>query len=378
MIPLFRVAMSPQATSGVAGVLASGRLEHGPRVDDFEVAVGRRLGNDRVVAVNCGTSGLHLALHLALRGRTPGEVPGAMPGEVLCTPLTFEGTNWPVLAHGLPIRWVDVDPATLTMDLDDLDRKISRTTRAIIVVHWTGYPVDLNRLRHVLSTAADRLGIEPPPVIEDAAQAWGATYRGVPLGAHGNMCVFSLGAIKLLTTGSGGLLVLPTDELDRQARLGRWFGIDRTADRVHGDYDVTEYGFRFYMNDIAAAIGLANLDIVDELLARQRDNAAFYDKELASVPGVEHTERADDREPSFWMYPLKVDDRAGFMRKLTGAGIMTSLISRRNDAHSVVADYHTELPGLNSIADRVVNIPVGWSLSDDDRGHIVDTIRAGW
>ena len=178
------------------------------------------------------------------------------------------------------------------------------------------------------------------------------------------MCVFSLGAIKLLTTGSGGLLVLPTDELDRQARLGRWFGIDRTADRVHGDYDVTEYGFRFYMNDIAAAIGLANLDIVDELLARQRDNAAFYDKELASVPGVEHTERADDR--------------AGFMRKLTGAGIMTSLISRRNDAHSVVADYHTELPGLNSIADRVVNIPVGWSLSDDDRGHIVDTIRAGW
>jgi dTDP-4-amino-4,6-dideoxygalactose transaminase len=378
VIPLFKVAMAQQdALDRVAGVLRGGWLEHGPTVTEFERVLGERIGNPRVLALNSGSSGLHLAIDLVARSASARARHGAEPGEVLSTPLTFEGTNWPILANGLRIRWVDVDPATLNIDLDDLARKISPATRAIMIVHWTGYPVDLNRLREVLDEAESRLGFRPM-VIEDCAQAWGATYRGVPLGNHGNICMFSFGALKQLTCGSGGMLVLPDDELHERARSRRWYGINRRADRVHGGYDVSEWGFRFYMNDIAAAIGLANVDPADGLLERHRSNAAFYDKELSGLSGLEHTERALDRQPSFWVYPVKVSDRPSFMRKLADAGIATSVISRRNDAHSCVEAMSTTLPGLDSVFDRVVYIPVGWWLSEDDRAHIAETIKAGW
>jgi dTDP-4-amino-4,6-dideoxygalactose transaminase len=376
MIPVSKVAISAHAAARVVEVLASGRLEHGPKAEEFEAALGRRLGNPRVVTTNCGTAALHLALSLLSRPE-PGPTRNGEPGEVLTTPLTFEGTNWPILANGLRIRWVDVDPATLTMDLDDLARKISPATRGIMVVHWLGYPVDLNRLRGVVDDAEARLG-HRPLVIEDCAQAFGATYRGTPLGNHGNVCAFSLGAIKVLTAGSGGFLTLPDERLHRITRLRRWFGIERAADRATGEYDVSEWGYRFPMNEIAATIGLSNLEHVDQLVAAQRENAAYYDKELAGVPGLEHTERADDREPSFWMYPLKVDDRRGFMRRMADAGIMTTVISRRNDAHTCVADARAPLPGLESVTERAVYIPVGWWLTEDERAHITETIKAGW
>lgn len=370
MIPLFNVAMSErEALDRVAGVLRSRRLEHGPVVAEFERALADEIGNPRLVALNSGSSGLHLAIDLATRGMAPGEV--------LCTPLTFEGTNWPVLANGQRLRWVDVDPATLNMDPDDLARKISPETRAILLVHWAGYPADLTRIQHAVAAAETRFGIRPV-IIEDCAQAWGATYRGARLGNHGNLCVFSFGALKTLTCGSGGMLVLPDDDLHERARSRRFYGINRNSARAHGDYDVSEWGFRFYLNDVGAAIGLANLPAAAELLARHRENAAYYDKELAGLTGFELTERADDREPSFWVYPAKVNNRASFMRKLADAGIATSLISRRNDAHTCVATSSTPLPGLNSVYERVVYLPTGWWLSEKDREHIVDTIRAGW
>lgn len=377
MIPVFKVAMAPDAPRRVAEVLLSGRLEHGPRADALEAELGRRLGNPRVATVNCATSGLHLAIHL-LAGRDPYR-PDPTPerDEVLTTPLTFEGTNWPILGNGLKIRWVDTDPATLNIDLDDLERRISARTRAIVLVHWLGFPVDLRKLDDVLDRAGRRLGFRPP-VVEDCAQAWGATFRGKPLGNHGNTAVYSFGAIKLLTTGSGGLMVFPDDELRRRALRGRYFGIDRAADRAVGEYDVSEWGFRLHLTEISAEIGAANLELVDDLLARHRANAHRYDKELQNVPGLEHTERPDDREPTFWAYPVKVEDRPGFMRRLGEAGIMTSVISRRNDEHAAVAAAREPLPGLDSVAARVCYLPVGWWLTDEQREHIVDTVRAGW
>jgi dTDP-4-amino-4,6-dideoxygalactose transaminase len=374
MIPLYKVAISPGALERVAEVFDSGQLEHGPRIAEFEEALARRIGNPLVAAVNFGTSGIHLALSLAARPEDAGRPD---EGEVLSTPLTFEGTNWPILANGLRIRWVDVDPANLNVDFDDLERKITPATRAVVVVHWMGYPVDLTRLRQVLDRAEAVHGVRPL-VIEDCAQAWGATYRGLPLGNHGNVCVYSFGAIKQLTCGSGGLLVLPDEHLHRLARLRRWFGIARQADRAHGGYDVADWGYRFTMNDIAAAIGLANLERVDELSGRARENAAYYDKELAGLPGVVQTERAGDRQPAFWLYPLLVADRTGFMRRMADAGVTTSVFSRRNDAHSCVAGARAELPGLERVHERVVYIPVGWWLSQADREHIVATIRSGW
>ncbi|MFI9011421.1 DegT/DnrJ/EryC1/StrS family aminotransferase [Actinosynnema sp. NPDC053489] len=372
MIPLFKVAMSGAAPALVEKVLTSGFIGQGPKVDEFESALAARIGNPKLATVNSATSGLHLALHLVTGGV------GGEGGEVLTTPMTCSATNWPVLANGLRLRWVDVDPANLNMDLDDLARKITPRTRAIIVVHWAGYPVDLRRLAEVLDQAEKVHGVRPV-VIEDCAHAWGATFDGRHLGNHGNISVFSFQAIKHLTAGDGGLVVLPDKELARRARLLRWYGIDReTNARFSFLNDIPEFGFKFHMNDINASIGMANLDHVDENLAKHRRNAAYFDAELADVPGLELTERAPDRESSFWIYTIKVDDRDGFMRRLEEAGIMASQVHERNDVYTTVREYAALLPGLDSVSTRMVSIPVGWWLTEEDRGHIVSTIKAGW
>jgi dTDP-4-amino-4,6-dideoxy-D-glucose/dTDP-4-amino-2,4-dideoxy-beta-L-xylose transaminase len=183
-------------------------------------------------------------------------------------------------------------------------RKISPATRAIMVVHFAGYPLDLARLSGILDEAEAAYGFRPV-VIEDCAHAWGATYQGVPLGNHGNISVFSFQAIKHLTCVDGGLLVLPDDELNRRARLLRWFGIDRDTDRLRKAPDVEEWGYKFHMNDVNAAIGLANLAGTDEVLRRHRDNAAFYDEQLAGVPGLDQIHRAEFHSPSYWVYPVR-------------------------------------------------------------------------
>ncbi|GAA3031816.1 DegT/DnrJ/EryC1/StrS family aminotransferase [Streptosporangium longisporum] len=374
MIPLFGVAMSPAAPAAAAEVLGSGRIGQGAKVDEFEAALAARIGNPRVATLNSATAGLQLALHLVAGSTGDGD---DGEGEVLSTPLTMEATNWAILANRLRIRWVDIDPATLNIDLDDLARKISPRTRAIMVVHFAGYAVDLDRLGQILDEAEARFGFRPV-VIEDSAHAWGATYRGRPLGTHGNVSVFSFQAIKHLTSGDGGAIVLPDDELYRRARLLRWFGIDRTADRLRNPPDVPEWGFKFHMNDINAAVGLANLAGVDDVLARHRDNAAFYDRELAGTPGLELTERAGDRESSFWIYPMKVEDRESFMKRMDDAGIMVSNVHERNDLHTCVREYSALLPNLERVAPQIVCVPVGSWVTDEQREHIVASIKKGW
>lgn len=380
MIPLFKVAMSDDAPARVAEVLRSGFVGQGPRVEEFEQALADRIGNPLLATVNSATSGLHLALRLLAGGSadTAGKQAPWGQAEVLTTPLTCTATNWPILANGLRIRWADIDPATLNVDLDDLERKITPSTRAVVVVHWAGYPVDLDRLREIVSRAERRYGFRLH-VIEDCAHAWGATYRGRPLGNHGNLAVFSFQAIKHLTCGDGGLLVLPDADLHRRARLLRWYGIDRTvSEKTRLKNDIPEFGFKFHMNDISAAIGLANLSLADEVLGKHRANAAYYDAELGDVSGLELTERAADRQSSCWTYTIKVDNRDAFIKKMEAAGITVSVVHERNDQYSCVQAYRAELPGLESVAGRVISIPVGWWLSEQDLAHIAATIRSGW
>lgn len=368
MIPMFKVAMSEQAPAAVADVLASGHIGQGAKVDAFEDALRSRVGNPRLATVNSGTAGLQMALRLA----------GAEGGEVLSTPLTFVATNWAILAAGLRIRWVDVDPSTLNADLDDLAAKVSPDTSAIMVVHWAGYPIDLARVAAIADECERRHG-RRPVIIEDCAQAWGATYAGRPLGNHGNLAVYSFQAIKHITCGDGGLVVFPDDDSNRRGRLMRWFGLDRDSGAApRPEQNVTEWGLKFHMNDISAAIGLANLDGVDERVRRHRGNAAYYDRELKDVAGLELTRPVPGSEPSYWVYPVKVKRRDDFVARLAAAGIAAGHVDPRNDRHACVAAYAESLPKLDAVHDQIVCLPVGWWLSEQDREHIVNTIKSGW
>ncbi len=379
-IPLFKVAMADTAGDDVAAVLASGYIGQGPKVEEFEERLRERLANNRVLTVNSATSALHLAIHLLRRPTSMGWPVLEDGDEILTTPLTCTATNFPILANRMNLRWVDVDPNTCNMDLADLERKLTPETKAVMVVHWGGYPVDLDELAAVLDRCEQRFG-NRPAVIEDCAHSWGSTYKGSPLGNHGNFAAFSFQAIKHLTCGDGGLLVTPSDDLLHRGKLLRWYGIDRD-DNSRSDFrceaDVAEFGFKFHMNDISAAIGLANLSIIDDVVGRHKANAAYYDASLAGLDGVTLLERAPDRESSFWIYTIRAERRDDFMRKLKDAGIAVSRVHERNDIHSCVAQYQAPLPQLDALITEMVCFPVGWWVNDEQRERIVDTIRSGW
>ena len=379
-IPLFKVAMADSAPDAVAAVLRSGYIGQGPKVEELEARLVDVVGTPRLMTVNSATSGLHLALHL-MRGVTAADGRPALADgdEVLASPLTCTATNWPILANRLRIKWVDVDPANCNLDLDDLEAKITPTTRAVMLVHWGGYPVDLERLDGVLDRAQQRFGFRPV-VVEDCAHAWGSTYHGTHLGTHGNAAVFSFQAIKHFTSGDGGLLVVPDEDRYRRGKLLRWYGIDREGERAdfRCEADVSEFGFKFHMNDINAAIGLANLDIIDSVVQRHQANAAAYDAAFAGIDGVRLMERAPDRTSASWLYTLAVERRDDFMRMMAGRNIAVSRVHERNDIHSTVAEFVTDLPRLDALVAEMICIPVGWWISPEQRERVIDAVRSGW
>tara|TARA_Y100000034_G_C6872475_1_gene398536 strand:+ start:344 stop:1492 length:1149 start_codon:yes stop_codon:yes gene_type:complete len=368
-IPLFKVFMADDVIEDLSDVLASGYIGQGPKVEEFENLMKEFVGNPYCNTTNAGTSALHLALHMVKSGERH---------EVLTTPLTCTATNFPIRANGLDIKWVDVDPTTCNMDLRDLRRKISPKTLAIMVVHWGGYPCDLDELRKVQDECEDLYGFRPP-VIEDCAHAFGATYKGKLLGNHGNICMFSFQAIKHLTTGDGGLLVSPDYNMHSRAKLLRWYGLDREkSPDMRCEQNVSEWGYKMHMNDINATIGIKNFHHLKDVLTKHQENGKQYTRSLEGIPGVTLLENADDRESTYWIYTLRVSDRDGFIKKLKESGIAASRVHDRNDKHEGLQEYRSMLPGTDEICSDMICIPCGWWVSEEEIGFVVDTIKKGW
>ena len=392
-INLFKVRMSKEASVEASKILNSGYIGQGPVVDEFEEKLKERFKTDYVVTTNAATSAEHLAIHML---KTNNEVrkdvqeygyglqsywPGIAEGdEVLATPLTCTATNFPILANGMKIKWVDVDEKTLNMDLDDLARKITSKTKIIFIVHWGGYPVDLDRLKEIREQARMDFGFKPA-VIEDCAHAFGSKFKNQPIGSHGNICTFSFQAIKHMTTVDGGCLVIPHQKLYNRAKLLRWYGIDRETNSkdFRCEADIPEWGFKFHMNDVNASIGLANLKEVDtEVLEKHKSNAKYYDENLKDIPGLTLLERDSRMDSTFWIYSFLVDRKSDFMDYMKECKIMVSQVHERNDIHSCVREFKTQLPTLDKIQPRLISIPVGWWVTHEDREYIVNCIKKGW
>lgn len=377
-IDLFKVHMAPTAAEEVAKVLNSGYIGQGPKVDEFENQLKNYFNHDFIQTVNSGTSALHMALHMLKKPNT--NWPGIQDGdEVLATALTCTASNFPILANGLKIKWVDINSTTLNMDLDDLARKITPKTKAIILVHWGGYPSDLNKIKQIQNKAEELYGFKPA-VIEDGAHSFGSKYMGKYIGTHGNLTMYSLQAIKHITSIDGGLLLSPHQELHRRGKLIRWYGIDRDSNRkdFRCEADIEEWGFKFHMNDVCATVGIENLKHADELIKKHQLNAAYYDKHLKNVNGVTLLDRHEGHESAFWIYSMLVDDRDSFYKWMKECGIVVSQVHERNDKHSCVKDFKSSLPTLDKTIGKIVSIPVGWWVSNEEREYIVDCIKKGW
>ena len=388
MIPLFKVFVDKNTHKEVKKTLDSGFIGQGPKVEEFESHLKDYFGTDFISTVNAATSAEHLALHQmkkpideVFEGCASKNIwPGLEDGdEVLTTPLTCTATNWPILANNLKIKWVDVDEKTLNMDLEDLERKITKKTKVIFVVHWGGYPIDLDKLDDIVRKTYKKFGFKPM-IIEDCAHAMGSTYNNKPIGSHGNWCTFSFQAIKHITTGDGGILITPDRESYERSKLLRWYGIDRESNKkdFRCEEDIKEWGFKFHMNDIAATIGIENFKHLDSIVKKHRDNADFYDKELKDVDKVTLLERKYNHKSSFWIYSMLVDHKDEFMNHMKECGIMVSQVHERNDIHSCVKEFETHLPTLDRITPQLISIPVGWWVTKKDRQYIVDCIKKGW
>lgn len=309
----------------VAQVVRSGHLAQGPMVERFERAMARRLGLSHAAAVSSGTAALHLAL-LAL-GVGPGD-------EVLLPSLVCSAPLHAILAAGATPRLADCDPATANLDPAAARRAVGRRTKALIVPHAFGLPADLAELCD--------LG---PPVIEDCAQALGATYRGRPAGSLGDICVLSFYATKVLATGEGGMV------LARRRQL-----IERVRDlRSYDERATFRPRFNYKMSDLSAALGLCQLARLDDLLARRRALAAVYDRGLAGTP-VRLPARPADRTHGFFRYVVAADRGA--------APILARLAARRIAARRpVFRPLHRYLklsgfPGASRAWRGMVSLPI--------------------
>jgi perosamine synthetase len=362
----FHTHISPKAIELATDTLRSTFISEGKRVREFEKELARTLGLMRPVAVNSGTSALHLALVIA--GVRPGD-------EVILPPQTFVASGLAILMCGAKPIFADIEACTGNIDPISVSKNITPRTKAIMPVHWGGYPCDMDNLNAV----ALEHGLT---VIEDAAHALGATYKGRPVGTLSRFTAFSFQAIKHLTTGDGGALCCACEEDYKAARRKRWFGIDRERDQasILGErvYDLEEIGFKYHLNDLAAAVGLGNLADTPDILARHRKIGLIYREELSDIPGLRLLEYRADRESAWWFFCVLVEERDNFIRALKSRGIPTTVVHQRIDRNRVFGGEREELVGQKFFNERQVALPIHSNLRNEDLEHVVSAVKQGW
>ena len=377
--------MSPTAPPAVTQVLQSGFIGEGKQVRKFENKLKKYIGSNNIITTNSATSALHLVLHL-LKNNIHGYDTYNWPfvkeeDEVLTCPLTCTATNWPILANNLNLKWVDVDKSTCNMCLDDLKQKLSPKTKIIMLVHWGGNPVDLKKIEKIKNYSEKKYGFRPI-IIEDAAHAFGSEYDGKKLGTikNNNIVVHSFQAIKHITSIDGGCIILPDEKLIKQAKLLRWYGIDRedNGKDFRCESNISEWGFKFHMNDVCATVGVENLKHIDKLLKTNRRNAKYYTKHLKNNPNVKLLKVNKKDNPSYWVYTIKVKNQRKFMEKMSKHNIMVSRVHERNDKHSCVFKYTSNLPQLDEMVKEMICLPVGWWVTQQQIKNIVKIINDGW
>jgi perosamine synthetase len=361
MIPLVKVAMPPKARlmPALEQVLYSGFIAEGEHVYRFENHFAKQFNLPIALAMSSGTAALHISLVLAGVGQ--GD-------EVITTAMTAEPTNVVILQAGAVPVFADVDPLSGNLDPVSVEQLVSPRTRAIMVVHYAGFPARLKELRAI----ADKFGIA---LIEDAAHALGASYGGRSIGTIGDYGVFSLQAIKHMTTIDGGVLTQGDGARADEARRLRWFGLAKGVPRT--EVDITTPGYKYNMHNVAAVLGLAQLEGIQQLIDKHIANGRFFDETVARIPGLAVTQFEPDAEPSYWLYSVLSDNSEAIESCLAAVGVSASKLHRPNHLHSVFAPMRRPMPGLDTYYRRLTHIPCGWWVSEEDRERMVNALRKG-
>lgn len=373
-ISLFAVHMPHAIDKPLLETLHSGYIGQGPKVEEFESELAKWIGFKNLLATNSGTSALQLALRIDGIGSVNG---GRVVDEVITTPMTCTASNMPILAAGAVPVFADISPVSGMIDPLDVERKITRNTKAILHVHWGGVVnPGLGKLRDL----SREYGLS---LIEDAAHAFGAVADTGKIGnCTADYTAFSFQAIKHITTGDGGLLSV-SDSIDyKRGKLLRWYGIDRETDKkdFRCEEDIEEWGLKWHMNDICAAIGLEQLKYANGIIQKHRDNASIIWESIDRERFQPAFSETDLSSGAFWLFTVLLKssvDRLWFMEHLRKQGIQTSQVHARNDKHTVFAPYvQGKLPGVDHFTERMVCIPCHWNLDALGLDRIISACRS--
>jgi perosamine synthetase len=345
-IVLFRPFIPKNAIDAVSEVLESRWIGQGPLVQKFEESFNVMFGGIETVSLstNSATSALHLAFILA--GIKPGD-------KVLAPVMTCTATNIPLMYVGAHIEWIDINENNLNISLEKIEKQIDKDVKAIVIVHYGGYPVDLEHL----SKLAKKYSI---PIIQDAAHALGAKINGQNISEFGDYTIFSFQAIKHITTGDGGMLVIKNKSQENLLKKLRWFGIDREKKQAGiWENDIVDVGYKYQMNDIAASLGIAALGEFSQELEKRNNNYKLYIEHLSKIKEVRVLNPLDDItfHNAYWLFIIEVERREELIDFLREKKIESGLVHYRNDRYKIFEKFKSENPNMDKIEHKYLCLP---------------------
>jgi dTDP-4-amino-4,6-dideoxygalactose transaminase len=374
-VPFHQAAVGEEEAEAAANAVRSGWLTMGPTTLEFEREFAAYVGARHAVSVNSCTAALHLALEAI--GLKAGD-------EVLLPAITFTATGEAVTYFGARPILVDVEPVTLNISVEDIERKVSSRTKALIPVHFAGQPCDMAAINDFCDSHRLR-------IIEDAAHALPASYQGTPIGALSETTCFSFYATKTLTTGEGGMITTNNKTIAERVRIMRLHGISCDAWKRYTTegswyYEVIAAGYKYNMTDVQAAIGLVQLAKCDDLRARRASICSRYDKSFAQIPMLQVPSMRDDRESALHLYVLRLNieqlniDRDGFIRELEALGIGTSVHFIPLHLHPYYRDKYAltamDLPIATREYKRYLSLPLFPYMTQEQVGAVIDSAIA--
>ncbi len=365
MIPVYRPYHDELEIKYLKEVIESGWWGLGPKTAEFEKKYAEYIGVDYALGLNSATAALHLALMCL-------DVSGY---EVITPSMTFVSTNHAILYNGgIPV-FCDIEPENLNVTAEEIEKLITEKTKAIIVVHYGGYACDMDPIMDL----AVKHNLY---VIEDCAHACGGKYKDKMLGSIGHFGAFSFQAVKNLATGDGGMLTTSNKEWSDRIKRLRWVGISKdTFDRGAGNsydwfYDVTELGYKYHMNDITAAIGLAQLEKLEWMNDKRRFWSDRYRDAFKEISAIKCPPIKDYVFPACHNFVIKTERRDELRTYLMEKGITTGVHYYPNHLFDMYKPYYRKLPVTESIWNELITLPLYPSMNEEEGNLVIESIKS--
>ena len=375
VIPIFRPSWSDEEIKNVTEVLKSGWWGAGPKTNEFEEKFSKFIGMDHGIALSSASAALHLAGKLL-------DLPEK--SEVIIPAITFVSTAYIANLNNCDPVFCDVEEDTMNINPNDLKKKITSKTKCVVIVHYGGHACDIDAIKEVIKDAEKQYG-HKIYLVEDCAHATGGTYKGKKLGSFGDISCFSFQAVKNLATGDGGMLLTNDADVAKRARVLRWVGITKeTADRTDRDqykweYEIVEPGYKYQMNDLSAAIGLAQLKRLDDLNGARRKITEIYNNEFKSLTWIKTPPMNSYTDSANHNYCIKLPSqriRDELMNFLKDENISTTVHYKPLYLHKVFKDIKADCPVADKLWNIITLLPIFPDMSASEINRVISTVKA--